>query len=216
LHQKRKRKAVVIPMLILTVVLLLTLSLPAAFAAGGGGGGGGGTGGGSGEPLALVSVTPEDGAVDVAQPVEIKLVFNKNVVHMSVHDANAQKFNLTDADGVMVPLDVVMADDQIEPEKREEVILIPKEELTPDTVYTITVAAGLESKSNTVLEQDLKLTFRTAPATAPVSSANTDAAQNEPVETPPSSAQPATSIAVVLVVVVAAVVFMVAKKLRSN
>ncbi len=215
MYQKRKRKAVVIPMLILTVVLLLTLSIPAAFAAGGGGGGGG-TGGGSGDPLALVSVTPEDGAVDVAQPVEIKLVFSKNVVHMSVHDANAQKFNLTDADGVMVPLEVVMADDQIEPEKREEVILIPKEELTPDTVYTITVAAGLESKSNTVLEQDLKLTFRTAPATAPVSSADTDAAQNEPVETPPSSAQPATSIAVVLVVVVAAVVFMLAKRLRSN
>jgi hypothetical protein len=135
---------------VLTVILLLTLSIPLVFADNGGGGGGG-TGGGSEDPLALVSATPADGAVNVMQPLEIKLVFNKNVAHMSVRDANAEKFSLSAPNGVLVPLIVQIADDQIEPEKRDEVILIPKEQLASDTIYTIIISAGLESKSKTVL-----------------------------------------------------------------
>ena len=224
---KINRRLLKIIGVVLTVILLLTLSVPLVFAAngsGGGGGTGGGTGGGSGggtgggseDPLALVSATPADGAVNVMQPLEIKLVFNKNVAHMSVRDANAQKFSLSDPTGVVVPLTVQIADDQIEPEKREEVILIPKEQLASDTIYTIIISAGLESKSNTVLAQDMKLTFRTAAAPAPVSTSDTAAIQGELPQT--SSAYPWWVLWAGLVLVLAgiAVISMSANRLRCN
>jgi hypothetical protein len=200
---------------VLTVILLLTLSIPLVFADNGGGGGGG-TGGGSEDPLALVSATPADGAVNVMQPLEIKLVFNKNVAHMSVRDANAEKFSLSAPNGVLVPLIVQIADDQIEPEKRDEVILIPKEQLASDTIYTIIISAGLESKSNTVLAQDIKLTFRTAAAPAPVSTSDTAAAQSELPQTSSAIPLPVVVTGLVLVLAGIAVMLMSANRLRSN
>jgi hypothetical protein len=203
---------------VLTVILLLSLSIPLVFADNGGGkaGGGGGTGGGSEDPLALVSATPEDGAVNVMQPLEIKLVFNKNVAHMSVHDSNAQKFSLSAPNGVLVPLIVQIADDQIEPEKRNDVILIPKEQLASDTIYTIIISAGLESKSNTVLAQDIKLTFRTAAAPAPVSTSDTAAAQSELPQTSSAIPLPVVVTGLVLVLAGIAVMLMSANRLRWN
>ena len=50
---------------------------------------------------------------------EIKLSFNKNVVHMTVCDDNKQCFALYAEDGTAVPLEVIMADDQMEPENVE-------------------------------------------------------------------------------------------------
>lgn len=197
-------------------MVLVLLLLPVAFAAnGGGGGGGGGTGGGKDDPLALVASDPEDGATDVMQPVEIRLVFNKNVVHMSVRDANMEKFKMTAPDGTLVPLEIRMADDQIEPEKREEVYLIPQEQLLPDTVYTITIAGGLESKSNAVLGQDINLSFRTA--TAEVSASTSDTVSQDELPRTSSALSPsAVGIAVFVLLIGAAIGITVAKRLRHQ
>jgi methionine-rich copper-binding protein CopC len=153
---------------VILLVLLLALFASAAYAqeGGGGGGGGGGTGGGKDEPLDLESSNPVDGATNVSRAVQIKLTFNKNVVHSSVRDANAQKFSLLDANGSQVAIDVIMADDEQEPEKRNDVILKPKKTLEPDAVYKVVIAAGLQSKSLAVLAGDIEFTFTTAAVAA--------------------------------------------------
>lgn len=158
-----KRK--VFGILLVLTVLMLSAMAPAAFAQGGGGGGGG-QGGGKGQPLELLSVTPADGAVNVSLKPEITMVFNKNVVDLRVREANAQKFSMKDAAGNAVPIDVVMADDQIEPEKRDIITIVPREQLKPGTVYTVVVAPGLESRSSDKTDKEITVTFTTAAAGA--------------------------------------------------
>ena len=67
---------------LLAMLSLVLIVLPAAA------GDGSGTGGGQDNPLDLVSSNPSDGRKDVGLPVEIKLCFSKNVVHMTVRDNN--------------------------------------------------------------------------------------------------------------------------------
>lgn len=151
---------------LVVVVLVLIAMVPAAFAQGGGGGGGG-QGGGKDQPLKLLSVTPADGAANVSLKPEITMVFNKNVVDLRVREANAQKFSMKDASGNQVAIEVVMADDQIEPEKRDIITVVPKEQLKPGTAYTVVVAPGLESRSSDQTDQEITVTFTTASAAAP-------------------------------------------------
>lgn len=144
----------------LVLIMSLLTALPALA------GSGDGTGGGKGEPLRLVSSNPAGGQQDVALPLEIKLTFSKNVVHMTVSDNNRKCFSLYNAAGIAVPAEVVMADDQIEPEKKNDVIIKPLQSLAPGTAYTVKIAPELESKSGVTLGTPVSITFTTAPADA--------------------------------------------------
>ena len=122
---------------------------------------GDGTGGGKGEPLGLVSSSPYEGQKDVPLEVLITMKFTKNVVNMTVSENNLKCFSLYAADGTMVPIDVIMADDQIEPEKKDDVSLKPLQDLKHDTAYTVKVSSALKSKSGVTLASDLTVAYTT-------------------------------------------------------
>ena len=106
----------------MTMVLLMSVN---AFAAGGDGSGGGkgnGSGGGSDEAMSVESASVEDGAVIGAED-SITLVFSKNVCHKSVRDLNMILAVLTDSEGNEIAIEVVLCDDQIEPDKKNDYVI---------------------------------------------------------------------------------------------
>lgn len=123
---------------------------------------GDGTGGGKDQPLQLATSIPADGAKDVSLSEGIKLTFNKNVVYMTIRDDNKKCFSLFSADGKKIPIEVIMADDQIEFDKRRNVTVKPLQELESGTTYTLKVAPQLEAKSGATLNQEATVTFTTA------------------------------------------------------
>ncbi len=128
------------------------------------GGNGDGSGGGKGEPLELVSSTPGDGEKGVALDIEIRLSFSKNVINMMVKDGNLKCFSLF-ADNQPVEIEVLMADDQVEPEFKRDVVIVPVEGLQPDKSYIIKVAPEFQSKGGVLLGKELKINFSTGNGT---------------------------------------------------
>lgn len=130
-------------------------------------GDGDGSGGGKNEPLRLDFSVPADGAYNVAVKADITLTFTKNVVYMTVKDANSKCFTLSAADGNMVPIEVKMADDQIEPEKKRIVVIHPENELVPGIAYKLIIAPDFKAKSGASLGKKVELSFKTAAAATP-------------------------------------------------
>lgn len=112
-------------------------------------------------PLVLISGNPSDGAKDVPVQTEIVLNFSKNIAHMTVRDENIKCFSLVDAEGKSVQADIVIADNQIEPEKRRDVYLRPLHDLKPGVTYTVIVAPSFQSKSEVKLGEELRISFTT-------------------------------------------------------
>ncbi|AHF08465.1 Ig-like domain-containing protein [Desulfitobacterium metallireducens] len=147
--------------LISLLTVLLCFIGASTVIAGDGNGTGTGSGGGNQNPLTLESSEPADGQKDVNLPAEIKLTFSKNVVNMTVKDKNEKAFTLSSSEGSKIPIEVIMADDQIEPEKNQEVILKPLQDLKPGTAYKVTIAPELKSKSGVSLEKETIINFVT-------------------------------------------------------
>ncbi|HAZ05522.1 MAG TPA: hypothetical protein DCY58_03475 [Acetobacterium sp.] len=124
-------------------------------------GSGDGTGGGSTEPLTIVTVTPADKSTEIAIDTPIKLEFSKNVAYATVRDANLKAVSLWAGDQP-VAAEITMADDQLEPDLRNFINIVPSEPLKEGTVYTIKVDTTLSSKSGDVLTAPITLTFTTA------------------------------------------------------
>lgn len=143
--------------LALVVLFCLFLTLPVLAE----GGSGDGSGGGHDAPLGLASSSPADGASNVAVNTQIKLTFNKNVINMSVKDNNVKCFALYN-NGQQVPISVIMADDQIQPEYKREVTIAPQQSLQPGSSYTLKISPELQAKSGSVLGQEVKVSFTTA------------------------------------------------------
>ncbi len=113
-------------------------------------------------PLYLESSNPSQDEKNISTNLEeIKLVFSKNVVNMKVKDNNLKCFKLYDKDGNEIPIEVVMADDQIEREKRHDIILKIKKELEEGMTYTIEVSQNLQAKNGKTLDEPLEMQFRT-------------------------------------------------------
>lgn len=149
-----------------TVLSLLLIGLLAfgccgSVMAAGGNGSGGGSGGGSTEPLTIVTVTPADKSTEIAIDTPIKLEFSKNVAYATVRDANLKAVSLWAGDQP-VAAEITMADDQLEPDLRNFINIVPSEPLKEGTVYTIKVDTTLSSKSGDVLTAPITLTFTTA------------------------------------------------------
>ncbi len=119
-------------------------------------------GGNSKAPLKLEESFPSDNEKSVSTDLkEIKLVFSKNVVNMKVKEENMNCFEMYDNQNNKIVFDIIMADDQIDREKRNDVILVPKEPLREDTIYTIIVNENLKSKSGVSLGEEVRISFST-------------------------------------------------------
>lgn len=120
-----------------------------------------GSGGGQNNPLIIESSTPVNGASGVTDLPYIKIVFSKNIAYMTVRDTNLKCFSLW-SDGQKMPAEIIIADDQIEREKRNDVLVKPLQPLKAGTTYQVEIASELQSKSGVTLGQKATLTFTMA------------------------------------------------------
>lgn len=121
------------------------------------GGNGDGTGGGKDEALKVESASIEDGAAVEAGSL-ITLVFSKNVVNASVCETNKPLFSVQDENGNTIEAEIVMADDQVEPDKKNDVVIQLPSEMAEGS-YTVVAKSGITSKSGEVMKNDYTLTF---------------------------------------------------------
>lgn len=111
--------------------------------------------------LYMTASYPGDGEQKVVTDVLISLEFNKNVVNMKVKECNQKSFKLFDEAGKIIPLEIIMADDQLYREKRREIKIKPVAELAPDIYYTLVIHSSLMSKSGEMLNEPVYITFKT-------------------------------------------------------
>lgn len=144
------------------ILLLILFAVPVLAAGGGGGGGGKDNGSGEGNTsLSLVSSEPKAGAKNIPADAQIKLTFSKNVVNMQVKDNNLKCFSMQDSKGQTVPIDILMADDQMEPEKKNDVIIVPKQSLAGGETYTIVISPELTGKNGLKMDKETKISIST-------------------------------------------------------
>jgi hypothetical protein len=123
---------------------------------------GDGSGGGKGNAVAILKTCPIQNADNVPIDSTIIFGFNKNVVHFSVNENNRTCFSMTDSTGNAVSFTVVMADDQVEPEKRRDISIKPTSSLKAGTSYSVLVSKDILSKSGDTMSDSYTLTFTTA------------------------------------------------------
>lgn len=116
---------------------------------------------GGNNPLFINESIPADGASNISTDTEIKINFSKNVVNLSVKDTNLKCFTMKDNEGNNIPINVVMADDQIERDKRNDIILVPVNGLEEEKEYTITISSNLTAKNGNTLGEEKIITFST-------------------------------------------------------
>lgn len=115
---------------------------------------------GKNNPLAIDSATVSNGEKNVNTDREIKFIFNKNVNNINVVENNRKCFSMTDSHGNSVPIEVVTFDDQLEREKRNDIIIKPQA-LKEAEEYTITIGPDLQAKNGVKLGKEIKYTFST-------------------------------------------------------
>lgn len=143
---------------LLALAVLLLSAFP-AFAEGGNGDGSG-DGGGRETPLTLTSSSVPNGAENVDPNVRIVLTFSKNVVHFNVKEHNMQCFSVTDSKGNEAAIRVEMGDDQVDPDIKRIVTIVPVSPYRAGETYLLTVKAGLTAKNEeNVLEKNVYLSF---------------------------------------------------------
>ena len=123
---------------------------------------GDGSGGGTDITFALVETNPQNGATDVNVSSSIWLLFNKNVVNVAVRDINKANIVLRDSDGDRVSAAVTMKDDQIEPEYRREIVVVPSNPLAPGATYKLIIGSAVQAKKGDTLGKTYTVTFTTA------------------------------------------------------
>jgi len=114
------------------------------------------------KPLSLKDSDPVNEAVDVPVDVEITLEFSNNVVNLKVSEHNAECLSLIDPDGEEVEVEIVFPDDQLEPDKKRIIYIVPVEPLLNGIEYTVVISEGLQAKNGMQLEEEVAITFTTA------------------------------------------------------
>lgn len=123
-----------------------------------------GSGGGADQPLTIVAATIADGQQEVPENQEITFEFSKNVVNLTVQENNKSCFTITDQRGNPVAFTVVMADDQLEREKRNFIGVAVNDGLKAGESYTIVISQKLMAKNGQSLDRDYRYTFTVAGA----------------------------------------------------
>lgn len=129
------------------LIMLMTLCIAAGALAGN-------------EPLLLDASSITDNQKKVALNESIILTFSNNVINASVRDNNAGCFRLLCA-GKEVAIDVVMADDQVQPDQKRIITIDPKEPLQKGRRYTLQISKDLTAKNGNSLGSDMNIAFTT-------------------------------------------------------
>jgi len=172
----------------LTVILTIAMLLAypgADYFAKAADGEGDGSGGGQNNPLAVESCVPADGAAGVTNLEYVKIVFTKNVAYITIREANKKCFSLWSG-GQRIPAEIIIADDQIEREKRNDVLVKPLQSLRPGATYLVEITPDLQSKSGIFLGQKVVISFTMA-GTGPTAFA-TEPGVTQPVSAPDAGA----------------------------
>jgi hypothetical protein len=114
-----------------------------------------------GKPLELSSAEPADGAVGVPINQFLLLSFSKNVVNFSVTENNVSCFGLKTSSGEVIEIEIEMGDDQMDPELKRIVKVIPVSPLRHNHEYNLTISAELQSKNGEILGEDVIIRFVT-------------------------------------------------------
>ena len=168
---------------VLCVTLLFALLWPAFAAAANGGGAGDGSGGGQNQPLMVEKVVPADGATGVSLNPEIKITFNKNVCYMTVRENNRNCFSMW-AGNTRIPIEVIMADDQVERDKRNDTIVKPLQQLQPGTEYRIEIAPIWSPKRGYFRQEGYYYFTTAAPAADEKAAEKTEPPASSPASAP--------------------------------
>lgn len=104
---------------------------------------------------------PQNSAADVELDSNIKLLFNKNVVNMTVKENNSKCIKLKDEDGQVVPSELIFPDDQVEPDKKREIYIDPAEDLKENTTYTVEISPDMLAKNGSTLGEAVYISFTT-------------------------------------------------------
>ncbi len=104
---------------------------------------------------------PQNNSVDVALDIEIKLLFNKNVVNMSIKENNAKCIKLLNSNGEIVSSELFFPDDQIEPERKREIIIKPSKPLNENETYKVEISSDMQAKNGTILGVPAFVSFTT-------------------------------------------------------
>lgn len=141
-------------MALMSVVMMVLLSCTMVMA-------GDGNGGGDSKLELTDASSIKDGQTGVKVDEEIKLVFSNNVVNMKVKDTNMTSFTMTDADGNDVAIEVLMGDDQVNQDIKNDIVIKPTSDLKAGASYTIAISDQLQAKNGSAFK-GTTLTFETA------------------------------------------------------
>ncbi|MGN1033357.1 MAG: Ig-like domain-containing protein, partial [Intestinibacter sp.] len=155
--------------LIMSILLIILIS-PVNVFAGNGDGSGGGDGQGKTKPLELLNQSIQNDDTDISIEPYIVLDFSKNVVNLLVKEDNEKCFKLTDSDGKSVKINILMVDDQVDLERRRQIIVEPAEALKEETTYTLEISDDLVAKSGSKMESAIDIKFTTGTSNSTKSS----------------------------------------------
>jgi hypothetical protein len=123
----------------------------------------------------------QDGETDVPLNPRLTFRFSNNVIAADIRGPNAAQFTLSDAGGANIPINVIMADEQLERELRNYIHVEPVASLSPGTTFTLTIGAALEANNGNTLAGDITFTFTTVAAATQQTPATQQA---QPAQTP--------------------------------
>lgn len=150
------------------------------------------------KPLALVSISLEEGgnvenAANIPTQPKFKIVFDKNVVNSALWANNRQCFSLSGDGQTNIPIIVSKIDDTVDFTQRQNVFVQPVNSLTPGTTYRLFISPDLLAKNGnstlggTTGGQGVTITFKTE-GQAPQPAGQTNAPQTTPQATQASQA----------------------------
>lgn len=111
--------------------------------------------------LTLESSSISQGDENIPVNASIKLIFSNNVITKSVREHNQQCFSLKDSKDRPVDIDIIMADPEDSSTRKKEIIIQPKEFLSSNTVYILTISDSLQGGNQKLLGTDKIITFTT-------------------------------------------------------
>jgi methionine-rich copper-binding protein CopC len=112
-------------------------------------------------PLMVKETIPADGAEDIPIDQEIKLSFSNNVINTTIRENNMACLQLVDSDGNNVDMKIFMADDQIHPDQKRDIIITPAANLAENMTYTLKINGDLSGKNGNTLGEELTVSFST-------------------------------------------------------
>ncbi len=136
--------------IVLTIILTMLLTFT-AYASGDSGD----------KPLNIDISIPEDGASEIPVDKEIQLDFSNNVANEKVREINMENIKLIDGSGNEVEVNIEIADDQLYPDLKRTIKLIPVENLKEGTTYQVVIGPEVQAKNGNAIGEEITLSFTT-------------------------------------------------------